>query len=50
MLPFPARRKKFVLARNFLSLEPDDRNDRLWANWYVEGEEREPATKIVGRV
>ena len=49
MLPFPARRKRFVLARNFLSLEPDDRDDRLWANWYVEGEEREPATKVIGR-
>ena len=50
MLPFPAKRKKFVVARNFLSLEPDDRDDRLWANWYVEGEEREPATKVIGRV
>ena len=49
MLPFPTKRKKFVLARNFLSLEPDDRDDRLWANWYVEGEEREPATKVIGR-
>ncbi|MCY4633953.1 MAG: alkaline phosphatase D family protein [Acidobacteria bacterium] len=49
MLAFPTKRKKFVLARNFLSLEPDERNDRLWANWYVEGEEREPATKVIGR-
>jgi len=48
MLAFPTKRKKFVLARNFLSLEPDDRDDRLWANWYVEGEEREPATKVIG--
>lgn len=49
MLAFPTKRKKFVLARNFLSLEPDDRDDRLWANWYVEGEEHEPATKVIGR-
>lgn len=49
MLPFPTKRKRFVLARNFLSLEPDERNDRLWANWYVEGEEHEPVTKVIGR-
>ena len=49
MLPFPTRRTRFVVARNFLSLEPDDRDDRLWANWYVEGEEGEPATKVIGR-
>lgn len=49
MLAFPSKRKKFVLARNFLSLEPDERDDRLWANWYVEGEESEPATKVIGR-
>lgn len=48
MLAFPTKRKKFVPARNFLSLEPDDQNDRLWANWYVEGEEQEPATKVIG--
>ena len=48
MLPFPTRRAKFVAARNFLSLEPDHRDDRLWANWYVEGED-EPATKVIGR-
>ena len=29
----------------FLSLEPDDLHDRLWANWYVEGKEHELATK-----
>ena len=49
MLPFPAKRKSFVVARNYLSLEPDDRDDRLWANWYLEGEENEPATKVIGR-
>lgn len=50
ILPFPTKRRKFVLERNFLSLEPDDRDDRLWANWYVEGEEGEPATKVIGPV
>jgi hypothetical protein len=50
MLPFPTKRKKFVVARNFLSLEPADGDDRLWANWYVEGEEGEPATKVIGPV
>ena len=50
ILAFPTKRKKFVLARNFLSLEPDDGDDRLWANWYVEGEEHEPATKVIGPV
>ena len=49
MLPFPTKRNKFTVARNFLSLEPDDRDDRLWANWHTEGEEREPATKVIGR-
>ena len=50
VLPFPTKRKKFVLARNFLSLEPDEEDDRLWANWYIEGEENEPATKVIGPV
>ena len=50
ILPLPTKRRKFVLERNFLSLEPDDRDDRLWANWYVEGEEAEPATKVIGPV
>ncbi len=48
MLAFPTRRSKFVLARNFLSLEPDERDDRLWANWHVEGDD-EPVTKVIGR-
>lgn len=49
MLDFPTKRTKFVFSRNFLSLEPDDQDDRLWANWYVEGEEDEPATKVISR-
>lgn len=38
MLEFPTLRKKYVLSRNFLSLEPDEDN-RIWANWNVEGED-----------
>ncbi|WP_020590828.1 alkaline phosphatase D family protein [Kiloniella laminariae] len=45
MMELPTKRAKYMLARNFLSLEPDDQS-RLWANWYVEGEE-EVITKVV---
>ena len=37
MLEFPATSRRFIGARNWLSLEPDA-NDRIWANWHVEGE------------
>ncbi|MCY3593082.1 MAG: alkaline phosphatase D family protein [Acidobacteria bacterium] len=50
MLAFPGKRKKFVLERNFLSLEPDERDDRLWANWWLEQDEDGPATKVIGPV
>jgi len=49
MLDFPATRKKFVLARNFLSLEPDDK-DRLWAKWYIEHDLDEPSTKTINPI
>lgn len=49
MLNFPATRKKFVLARNFLSLEPDDK-DRIWAKWYIENELHDPATKTINPI
>ncbi len=48
MLEFPATRHRFIGARNWLGLEPDDSN-RIWANWYVEGEGR-PYTKAVHAV
>ncbi len=45
MIEFPAHRKKYILARNFLSLEPDNEN-RIWANWNVEGHD-EVLTKVI---
>ena len=36
MLEFPATNFRIVDARNWLSLEFDDR-ERIWANWHVEG-------------
>lgn len=45
MMELPTQRKKYILARNFLSLEPDKEN-RLWANWYVEGLDT-PVTKVI---
>jgi hypothetical protein len=48
MLEFPATHRRFVGARNWLSLEPDDTN-RIWANWHVEGE-TQPYTKVVHAV
>lgn len=45
MYEFPATRHRFIGARNFLSIEPDDKY-RLWANWYVEGEDK-PFTKVI---
>jgi hypothetical protein len=35
MLQFPGTSYRFVAARNWLSLEPDD-SGRIWANWHVE--------------
>lgn len=49
MLNFPAKRKKFVLARNFLSLEPDE-DGRLWANWYIENDLKEPSVKVINPI
>lgn len=45
MLHFPGTQNKFIGARNFLSLEPDDMQ-RIWANWVVEGESK-PFTTVV---
>lgn len=36
MLEFPATTFRIVDARNWLSLEFDERG-RIWANWHVEG-------------
>ncbi len=45
MYEFPATTRRLIGARNFLTLEPDTDN-RLWANWWVEGES-DPTTKVI---
>lgn len=49
MLDFPGTSQKYILARNWLSLSPDKSDDRIWAEWYVEGED-EPYTKVINPV
>jgi PhoD related phosphatase len=46
MLQFPTTNRKFIGARNFLSLEPDEQG-RIWSNWIVEGEEDSPYTQVI---
>jgi hypothetical protein len=45
MLKFPGTAKRFISARNFLSLTIDDRY-RIWAEWFAEGEQA-PYTKVI---
>lgn len=45
MYEFPATTRRLIGARNFLTLEPDDKG-RLWANWWVENE-ADPTTKTI---
>lgn len=45
MYEFPATTRRLIGARNFLTLEPDADN-RLWANWWLEGES-DPTTKVI---
>jgi hypothetical protein len=44
-MKFPFSNQRFVPARNWLSLDLDEQ-PRIWAKWYVEGEE-EPYTKVI---
>jgi hypothetical protein len=49
MYPFPGTSHRYIGARNYLSLEPDtgpDAANRVWVNWWVEGEEQ-PYTKAI---
>jgi hypothetical protein len=49
MVPIPGTQRRYLGARNFLSLEPDrpDRDGgRIWAHWICEGE-TEPYTKVI---
>jgi hypothetical protein len=48
MLKFPGTSKRFITARNWLSLTMDDQY-RIWAEWYAEGEQF-PYTKVVHSV
>lgn len=45
MTEFPGTRHYYIGARNWLALEPDNQQ-RIWANWHVEGE-RHPFTKAI---
>jgi hypothetical protein len=46
MTNFPGLSYGFVGARNFLALEPD-KERRIWANWWVEGETNHPYVKVI---
>jgi hypothetical protein len=48
MLKFPGTAKRFIAARNWLSLTLDDRH-RIWAEWFAEGEQV-PYTKVIHSV
>ncbi|ACB82607.1 conserved hypothetical protein [Methylorubrum populi BJ001] len=45
MMTFPNSKSKFLGGRNYLSIEPDAVN-RLWCNWFVEGQDY-PFTKVI---
>lgn len=45
MTDFPGTKERFLPARNWLSLTPDSQ-DRLWADWHVEGVSV-PYTKVI---
>lgn len=45
MTEFPGTRHYYIGARNWLALEPDAQQ-RIWANWHVEGEQH-PFTKAI---
>jgi hypothetical protein len=48
MLQFPGSQSKFLGGRNYLSLEPDDKQN-MWCNWLVE-KQRFPFTKVIHAV
>ena len=48
MMEFPATDRRFIGARNWLSLTMDDR-DRIWTEWYAENEDQ-PYTKVIHAV
>jgi hypothetical protein len=49
MEKMPGDERRYIAARNWLSLDPDDADNkqcRIWANWYVEGE-KHPYTRVI---
>ena len=49
LIEFPGTRRRFIMARNWLGLEPDGEDTRIWVNWYVEGED-DPYSKAIHSV
>jgi hypothetical protein len=49
MEKFPGTQKRFLAERNWLSLEPDAPSGagRIWANWFTEGAQADPYTKVI---
>ena len=50
LINFPGSAHSFIGSRNWLSLEPDGNDDRVWANWFVESEIKKsqpPFTKVI---
>lgn len=50
LINFPGSGHSFIGSRNWLSLEPDTKDDRVWANWFVESEinkNQPPYTKVI---
>lgn len=50
MEKMPGDERRYVAARNWLSLEPDDPGNiqnRIWANWYVEEDLKQPFTRVI---
>jgi hypothetical protein len=50
MEKMPGDERRYIAARNWLSLEPDDpgrSQNRIWANWHVEGELAHPFTRVI---
>jgi hypothetical protein len=52
MHEFPTTSRRLIGARNFMTIEPDPKDDpqqRLWVNWWVENE-AQPSSKVIHRV
>ncbi len=49
LIEFLGTGRRFIMARNWLSLEPTGEDDRIWINWHVEGED-DPYTKAINPV